>query len=156
LISGIFRDYCLLHFDQTCSGTRPSSYSVCTWDSLPGREVGHSFPPHAEIKRPWSYTSTSPYVFMAWCLIKQSDKFVFTFHSSSRHRDGGDHLRTRRRRKPHPSTGKLPLPSTRVGPMQGGRLCRSDAGEYTRRGGGIRLCLRCITLWSAAAPRSVL
>lgn len=55
---------------------------------------------NAEIKIPWSYTSISPCVFMAGCLIKQNDKFVFTLHSSSLHGDGGDHLRTRRRRKP--------------------------------------------------------
>jgi hypothetical protein len=26
----------------------------------------------------WSYTSTSPYVFMEWCLIKDQDNFNFT------------------------------------------------------------------------------
>jgi hypothetical protein len=35
------------------------------------READHSSPPSAEVKNTWNYTSTSPYVFMAWCLFKQ-------------------------------------------------------------------------------------
>jgi hypothetical protein len=31
----------------------------------PEREADHSSPSRAEIKNPWSYTSSSPYVFMA-------------------------------------------------------------------------------------------
>jgi hypothetical protein len=37
----------------------------------PGRE-GHHLPPSSvEVKNAWSYTSSPPYVFMAWCLVKQ-------------------------------------------------------------------------------------
>jgi hypothetical protein len=36
----------------------------------PGREADHSPLSSAEVKKTWSYTSSHPYVFMAWCLIK--------------------------------------------------------------------------------------
>jgi hypothetical protein len=32
----------------------------------------------AEVKNPWSYTSTLQYAFMAWCLVKYRDNFIFT------------------------------------------------------------------------------
>jgi hypothetical protein len=35
----------------------------------PGREADHSPPASVEMKRTWIYTSDSPYVFMAQCLI---------------------------------------------------------------------------------------
>jgi len=35
-----------------------------------GRQVGHSPPPSAEVKKKCWYTFTSSFVFMAWCLIK--------------------------------------------------------------------------------------
>jgi hypothetical protein len=41
-------------------------------------EAGHSPPSSAEVKNAWSYTSTSQYVFMAWCLIKHRDNFTST------------------------------------------------------------------------------
>jgi hypothetical protein len=41
------------------------------------REDYHSSPSFAEIKNAWSYTSISPYVYMAWCLIKHNDYFTF-------------------------------------------------------------------------------
>jgi len=28
----------------------------------------HSPPSSAEVKKAWSYTSTTPYIFMVWCL----------------------------------------------------------------------------------------
>jgi hypothetical protein len=34
----------------------------------PGREGDHS-PTSAQVKKTWTYTSTPPYVFMAWCLV---------------------------------------------------------------------------------------
>jgi hypothetical protein len=34
-----------------------------------GREAGYSPPANAKVKKMWIYTSTTPYVFMAWCLI---------------------------------------------------------------------------------------
>jgi hypothetical protein len=36
-----------------------------------GREADHSPLSNAEVKNARSYTSTPPYVFVAWCLIKQ-------------------------------------------------------------------------------------
>jgi len=58
-----------------------------TWGSFPGgkrpgREADHSLPCSAEVKNEWSYTSTSLYVSMAWCLVKQRDNFTFVFISS--------------------------------------------------------------------------
>jgi hypothetical protein len=44
----------------------------------PGREADHSPPSSAEVKNAWSYTSTPPYAFMAWCLVKHRDNFTFT------------------------------------------------------------------------------
>jgi len=37
---------------------------------LLGREADHSPPNGAEVKNMWSYTSTSPYIFMELCLVK--------------------------------------------------------------------------------------
>jgi hypothetical protein len=42
----------------------------------PGCETDHSPPPLAKAKDVWSYTSTLPYNFMAWCLIKHRDNFT--------------------------------------------------------------------------------
>jgi hypothetical protein len=36
----------------------------------PGREADHSPPSSPEVKNTWGYTAISPYVFMAWCLVK--------------------------------------------------------------------------------------
>jgi len=36
----------------------------------PGRSADHSPPSNAEVKNAWSSTSNTPYVFMAWCLVK--------------------------------------------------------------------------------------
>jgi hypothetical protein len=35
------------------------------WAKRPGREVDHSPPTSAEVKKMWIYTSTPPYAFMA-------------------------------------------------------------------------------------------
>jgi hypothetical protein len=35
----------------------------------PGREADHSPPTSVQVKKTWTYTSTPPYVFMAWCLV---------------------------------------------------------------------------------------
>jgi hypothetical protein len=43
-----------------------------------GREADHSPPPSAEVKNAWSYTSTSQYVFMVWCLVRHRDTLTFT------------------------------------------------------------------------------
>jgi len=38
---------------------------------LPVYEGDHSLPSTAEVKKAWHYTSTDPYVFMEWYLIKE-------------------------------------------------------------------------------------
>jgi hypothetical protein len=55
----------------------------------PGREADHSFPSSSEAKNAWSSTSTSQYVFMAWCLVKKRDKFTFTYHHHHHHHEPG-------------------------------------------------------------------
>jgi hypothetical protein len=42
----------------------------------PGREADYSPPSSVEAKNAWSYTSTTQYVFMAWCLIKYKEGAV--------------------------------------------------------------------------------
>jgi hypothetical protein len=44
--------------------------ALSPWVKRPGREADHSTPYSAEVKNVWSYTSTAPYVFMSWCLVK--------------------------------------------------------------------------------------
>jgi hypothetical protein len=44
----------------------------------PRREADHSPLSSDEVKYAWNYTSISPSVFMAWCLIKYRDYFTFT------------------------------------------------------------------------------
>jgi hypothetical protein len=46
----------------------------------PGREADHSPPSSAEVKKTWRYTSTPQYAFMAWCLVKHRDNFIYTFN----------------------------------------------------------------------------
>jgi hypothetical protein len=41
-------------------------------DFPPRREVDHSPPTSAQVKKTWTYTSTPPYVFMVWCLVSQA------------------------------------------------------------------------------------
>jgi hypothetical protein len=43
----------------------------------PGSGSDHSPPSRAEVKNAGSYTSTPPYVFVTWCLVKQRDNFAF-------------------------------------------------------------------------------
>jgi hypothetical protein len=38
-------------------------------DFSPGREADHSPLTSAQVKKTWTYTSTPPYVFVAWCLV---------------------------------------------------------------------------------------
>jgi hypothetical protein len=48
-----------------------------------GREADHSPPASAEIKKMWIYTSTPPYAFMAYCLIKHIDKLPYLYLPSN-------------------------------------------------------------------------
>jgi hypothetical protein len=41
-----------------------------------GHEADHSCPHSGEVKNEWNYTSTSPYIFMAWCLFKDRNNFT--------------------------------------------------------------------------------
>jgi hypothetical protein len=45
----------------------------------PGREGNYSSPSSAEVKNAWSYTSTPPYTFMVWCLVKLRDNFTLPY-----------------------------------------------------------------------------
>jgi hypothetical protein len=47
----------------------------------PGRQTDHSPPSSAEAKKEWSYDSTSPYVYIAWCLMSTRDNFTFYLHN---------------------------------------------------------------------------
>jgi hypothetical protein len=72
-------DLSLFQRSQTGSGAHPGSYLTGT-GFFPGRwEAGHSSPSTAKVKNVWIYASTSPYVFMALCLIKHGDNFALAF-----------------------------------------------------------------------------
>jgi hypothetical protein len=82
--------YPLRHRLCTPSGAHPVSYPMGTRIfsqevKAAGRETDHSPPSSAEIKNAWSYTSTPPYVFIVWCLIKHG--CVFTAWNLVKHRD---------------------------------------------------------------------
>jgi hypothetical protein len=70
------RDFSLLHCIQTGYGAHPVSYPMGNEGSFSkgkwqGREAGHSPPAIAEVKN-GGVTSTTPYVFMVWCLINRA------------------------------------------------------------------------------------
>jgi len=44
-------------------------------------EADHVPPFSAEVTNAWSYTYTTPYVFMEWCLVKHRDNFAFTLQA---------------------------------------------------------------------------
>jgi hypothetical protein len=59
---------------QNGSGDLPASYpvgkvAISLGLKRPGREADHSSPSRVEVKNTCRYTSTPPYVFMAWCLV---------------------------------------------------------------------------------------
>ena len=58
------RDLLYSKTSQTGFGAQPAAYSIGTrgsvaWIKQPGRDVGHSPSSSAEVKKKWSYTSTS-------------------------------------------------------------------------------------------------
>jgi hypothetical protein len=65
---------------QTDYGTHLLPYPVDTGCSFPGHWVDYWSPSSAKVKNAWSCTSTSPYVFIAWCLIKHggSSSLLYT------------------------------------------------------------------------------
>jgi hypothetical protein len=58
---------------QWVTGSLPSGVKQA------GREADHTPSPSAEVKNEWMYTSSSPYIFMAWCLVK--NRRICTFYS---------------------------------------------------------------------------
>jgi hypothetical protein len=60
---------------QTESGAHPSSYRMGTGVKWPRSEANYLSPSSAKVKNAWIYTSTPPYVCMAWCLSKYREKF---------------------------------------------------------------------------------
>jgi hypothetical protein len=60
------------HRVQICSGAHSASYPMGTLLlKRPKSQADHQPPSSSEVKNAWSYTSTSPYIYMAWFLIKQ-------------------------------------------------------------------------------------
>jgi hypothetical protein len=47
-----------------------------------GSEADHSPPSVAEVNNAWRHTST-PHVFIAWCLVKHRENFTFTLSNSN-------------------------------------------------------------------------
>jgi len=41
-----------------------------------GSEADHSPPSSTAVKNACSYTSTPPYIFTAWCLVRQRENFI--------------------------------------------------------------------------------
>jgi len=81
------------------SGARPASYSVGYRGHLPpevkrlGRDADLSPPSNFDVKNAWIYTTTHPvhlhcvlrklcnrYVWLSWCLVKYSHKFVLPLY----------------------------------------------------------------------------
>jgi hypothetical protein len=48
----------------------------------PGREADQSPASSAEVKNAWSYTSTPQYVFVAWCLVKHRQLYLYLYVAS--------------------------------------------------------------------------
>jgi hypothetical protein len=74
----------LHHRVQNGSGAHPASYPMGTSGSFtgvkqPGCEADHPSLSSDDVKNAWSYTSTPPFIFMMWCLVKHRDKFTFIF-----------------------------------------------------------------------------
>jgi len=58
------------------------SDALSPWVKRLEREADHAPPYNAEVNNAWYYTSTPPYVFMAWCLsagITFASALTFTF-----------------------------------------------------------------------------
>jgi hypothetical protein len=73
----------LLHSVQTSSGVHPASYPLHTYLRLFLRVLiesawrGPLISIGFRVQECCSYTATSPYVFMTWCLVKFIDTFIF-------------------------------------------------------------------------------
>jgi hypothetical protein len=74
-------NFSLFHV-HIASGAHPASYPMSTGDSFLRGKVTRAwsqplFPSRAKVKNVWLYTSTTKYVFMAWCLVQHRDTFTF-------------------------------------------------------------------------------
>jgi len=70
------------HRVQTYPGAHSASFPVGSGAltlgvKRRGHEADHSIPSTAEVKYAWSYISTLPYAFMAWCLVEYRDNSTF-------------------------------------------------------------------------------
>jgi hypothetical protein len=61
---------------QAVGPTEPSIKWTGEWSGR-GCQSDHSPPSSVEVNNAWSYTSTPPYVFMTWCLVKHKNNFMF-------------------------------------------------------------------------------
>jgi hypothetical protein len=76
--------------ENDCAGEDQQQIAALVWklsrrySFLPAVcHSSHSSPSEAGIRNVWSYTATSPYVFMMWCFIKHRDNFtLFSFIQS--------------------------------------------------------------------------
>jgi hypothetical protein len=71
----------ILHRTQNGFSSLPASLSMCTGDSImrvthPGPSAGHLPETTPEVKNVWACTSTPPYAFMAWFLIRHRDRTI--------------------------------------------------------------------------------
>jgi hypothetical protein len=77
-IPGGCKRFSLLHNDQTVSEAHPASDIMGTAGQFPlkksGRGVNLTTPIQSRRQEWWTYASTSPYSFIAQCLIKQRDR----------------------------------------------------------------------------------
>jgi len=72
----------LRHRVRTSFTAHPVSYEMDAVGSFPGIKAAltWSWPPSSAEVKTWSYTSTPPYVFMAWYLVKHRNIFALPYH----------------------------------------------------------------------------
>jgi hypothetical protein len=78
------RDFSFLHSTQIGSWDYPASYPMCSGESFSGDKATRAWswpltPSSAEVKNSWSYTSTTLYVLVAWCLLKHGNNLICFF-----------------------------------------------------------------------------
>jgi hypothetical protein len=76
----VAENFSLHHRVQNGSGADPASYPMDTRGSFSGAKR----PGHESDHSPPSSDKVNEYVFMAWCLVKHSCNFTFTFCKESR------------------------------------------------------------------------
>jgi hypothetical protein len=69
------QDFSLHHHAHNSSGAHPASYPMGTVVlSLGVKRQGREAQFSSEVKNVWSYTSTPPYAWIAWCLVKYKEQ----------------------------------------------------------------------------------